>query len=285
MYKIGWFSSGRDKAAFDLLLAVHKAIENNYIKNARIRYLFINREYGESSKSDALFELASKLGIEVICLSSKKFKTDQRLKGLEHSIKLGYDSEELKKWRKNYDREIINRLNKKESDLNVLAGYMLIFSNFMVQHHVFINLHPALPGGPQGTWQKVIWTLIKVKAEKAGCMIHLVTEELDRGPPITYCTFSIRGGKFDALWNDLEHQLQSTPFDTIMKKEYETHPLFQAIREEEAVREAPLLIETIRLFSKKKLLIKNKDVFMDCEKIEGGLSLTEPVERYLKVTS
>jgi phosphoribosylglycinamide formyltransferase-1 len=45
-----------------------------------------------------------------------------------------------------------------------------------------INLHPAAPGGPTGTWQEVIWQLIEGRAVETGVMMHLVTPELDRGP-------------------------------------------------------------------------------------------------------
>jgi folate-dependent phosphoribosylglycinamide formyltransferase PurN len=50
-----------------------------------------------------------------------------------------------------------------------------------------INLHPALPGDPTGSWQDVIWALIKDKAAIARAMMHLITPELDRGPVISHC--------------------------------------------------------------------------------------------------
>ena len=49
----------------------------------------------------------------------------------------------------------------------------------------------------EGTWQEVIWQLIENDASKTGVMIHLVTPELDKGPPITFYTYLIREESFD----------------------------------------------------------------------------------------
>jgi len=73
------------------------------------------------------------------------------------------------------------------ADLCVLAGYMLIVGPEMCTRFNMINLHPAAPGGPTGTWQDVIWQLIKQRARETGVMMHLVTPELDRGPVVSYC--------------------------------------------------------------------------------------------------
>jgi hypothetical protein len=75
----------------------------------------------------------------------------------------------------------------------------------MCLRYNMINLHPAAPGGPAGTWQEVIWQLIRTGAHKTGVMMHLVTPELDRGPVVTYCIFSIRGSTpFDGYWQEIE---------------------------------------------------------------------------------
>ena len=69
-----------------------------------------------------------------------------------------------------------------------------------------INLHPAAPGGPAGTWQEVIWQLIEGDAMETGVMMHLVTSELDKGPPVTYCTFPIRDTPCDRHWTEIKNQ-------------------------------------------------------------------------------
>ncbi|MEM2960498.1 MAG: formyltransferase family protein [Candidatus Bathyarchaeia archaeon] len=281
MYKIGWFSSGRDKAARDLLAAVYNAIQDNYIKNCEIDFVFINKDYGESPESDALIDQAQSYGIKVVSFSSKRFKPDQRLKGLKEIKEKGKDAI-LKTWREEYDKQIIRLLNGLKTDLNVLAGYMLIFSKIMVKKYLLINLHPSPPGGPQGAWQDVIWELIRMRADKAGCMIHLVTEELDRGPPISCCAFSIKEGRFKELWRVIDDQLRQHSLDSIIKKEYETHPLFQAIREEEAAREPHLLIETLKMFSENRIAVNDDSILLDGKFVKGGISLTDLIEERLR---
>ncbi|GAI78673.1 unnamed protein product, partial [marine sediment metagenome] len=45
MYQLGWFSTGRDKAAGDLLQVVNSGIKQGEIK-AEIAFVFSNREPG-----------------------------------------------------------------------------------------------------------------------------------------------------------------------------------------------------------------------------------------------
>ena len=151
MYKLGWFSTGRDKAARDLLEAARSHIESGEIK-AQIAFVFSNRESGEARESDRLFKMVTNYQIPLICFSYEKFRA--RLG--EHSTHAGT----LPSWRLDYDREVMQRLKDFHPDLCVLAGYMLIVGKEMCQQYNMINLHPAAPGGPAGTWQEVIWQLI-----------------------------------------------------------------------------------------------------------------------------
>jgi folate-dependent phosphoribosylglycinamide formyltransferase PurN len=62
----------------------------------------------------------------------------------------------------------MERLTGFNPDINVLAGYMLIVGAEMCQRYDMINLHPAIPGGPKGTWREVIWKLIETGASETG---------------------------------------------------------------------------------------------------------------------
>ena len=90
--------------------------------------------------------------------------------------------------RPDFDRLALDALDDYHPDICVLAGYMLILSEEMHHRFPFLNLHPALPDGPIGTWQEVTWELIDRRATRTGAMIHLATEALDRGPVVSYCT-------------------------------------------------------------------------------------------------
>lgn len=244
-YKIGWFSSGRDKAAQDLLETVYKHIQNGRLQGMEISFVFSNRAPGDDEKSDKFFKLVKRFKIPLITFPWRKFKPNLRKK-------------DIKEWREIYDEQIIKRISKFEVNLIMLAGYMLIVGEKMCQKYPMINLHPAVPGGPKGTWQEVIWKLIKNKAKETGAMIHLVTPELDAGPPLTYCTFSLRGGKFSSLWIKMEEKLKKKSLKEIRREEREEEPLFREIRKEELAREFPLIIYTLEALSREAIDLEKR---------------------------
>ncbi len=269
MYQLGWFSTGRDKAARDLLKAVNSSIKLGEIK-AEIAFVFTNREPGESEESDLFLKLAENYHIPLICFSYQKFKAGKVIPGTSQEGALPL-------WRLDYDREVVNRLQGFHPDLCVLAGYMLIVGEEMCQRYNMINLHPAAPGGPTGTWQEVIWQLIGSKAQETGAMMHLVTPELDKGPPVTYCTFPIRGEPFDRYWAEIKgHSLEE------IKKQGENNPLFQLIRRHGLAREFPLIVATVKAFSEDKVkIITDKVVDIDGRPI-NGYNMTNEIDKLVK---
>ena len=137
------------------------------------------------------WQLVRSHGIPVVALSSQRFR---RERGASRFAEV----------REAYDDETLSLLDGHAADLHVTAGYGLIFGAAMARSRPALNLHPASPDGPVGTWQQVIWQLIESRAEESGAFTHLATEDLDRGPVVTYVTFPIRGGDFDGLWAQAE---------------------------------------------------------------------------------
>jgi phosphoribosylglycinamide formyltransferase-1 len=267
-YTMGWFSTGRDEAARELLQAVYENISSGVIPG-RIGYVFCNRRPGEKVESDRFIELAKMLDVKVIFLSSSEF--DPHLRLASPGI-----------WRTKYHEEVMNRVQKYGAEVIVLAGYMLIVSPEMCRRYTMINLHPAKPGGPKGTWQEVIWQLIENRASETGVMMHLVTEELDAGPPITYCTFPIRGGSFAPLWDDLEGKLATKSMAHIILEEGEGNPLFMEIRRQGVMREIPLMIFTLKSLAKGRIRIMEGRVVDEREEGIGSLLLNDEIEGYLR---
>jgi phosphoribosylglycinamide formyltransferase-1 len=168
-----------------------------------------------------------------------------------------------------------------QADLNVLAGYMLILSGQMCRTHTIINLHPAAPGGPKGMWQEVIWQLIQKRAESTGMTVHLVTEGLDEGPPITHCCFPIRTGQFQRLWQEMEEKLKTRSLSQVQKEEGENNPLFRQIRQQGVIRELPLLVQTIKWFAEDRIKTTDGEVTVDGQKCPQGLDLTEEIDQII----
>ena len=270
-YKLGWFSTGRDKAARDLLEAVQKCIRRGEIE-AEIIFVFSNRGRGESAESDLFFKLVEDYHIPFIHFSYRKFKD---MKAASATVM----SETPPQRRLDYDREVMDRLQDFHPDLCVLAGYMLIVGKEMCRIYDMINLHPAAPGGPAGTWQEVIWQLIDTGAQETGAMMHLVTPELDKGPTVTYCTFPIRGMPFDNRWDEIRgHSIKE-----IEKSQGENNHLFRLIREHGFAREIPLLISTIKAFSEGKVKISKDKKVTDADgRLISGYNLTDEINEVVK---
>jgi folate-dependent phosphoribosylglycinamide formyltransferase PurN len=252
MLKIGWFSTARGESSRRLLAAAHDATGSGDL-DARIAFVFCNREPGEDPETDKFFDQVRGYRIPLVCLSSTRFRQ-------ERGLPVARAGEPLPEWRREYDREIARLLQPYDFDLGLLAGYMLIFTEEIALRFPCLNLHPAAPGGPAGTWQSVIWRLIETNSEESGVMMHLATPELDEGPVVTYCTFSLRNPDFDDLWRAIEGET----VERIKEQEGEANALFKEVRRHGAERELPLVVATLKAFADGKVRVENGRV-LDAE--------------------
>ena len=239
--KIGWFSTGRGTGSQGLLRFVQQRLLEAEA-DARINFVFSNRERGEAQGSDEFFSLVDSYSIPLVSHSSAEFR--RRVNG------------RFSTHREEFDLEVMDKLSGLEADICVLAGYMLIVSGKMCRNYPMLNLHPALPDGPIGTWQEVVWELIESKAKKTGAMVHLATEEVDRGPVVSYATVPITGPRFDQHWESLKGK----NLEFAKRNEGEALPLFQVIRSEQYKREPYLLFETLRAVTNGQIKISESQV-------------------------
>ena len=270
MLRLGWFSTGRDEAARELLKTVVRRKEEGFF-DLSIEFVFSNWEEGEGPEQKdfeergRFFELVRSYGIPIVTLSWKKYKPE-----LKKMDKEG--------WRAEYGREIRRLLSDHPFDLGVLAGYMLWVDDETCQEFDLINLHPALPGGPKGTWQEVIWQLIEQRAERQGAMIHLTTPEWDEGPALTFCSFSLRAGEYLPLWENMDKKLRTRSMEEIIRDEGESEPLFRRIRADGERRELPLIAQSIRLFAEGKVFIKDQRLYVQGVPLGEAYDLTDEVD-------
>ena len=156
---------------------------------------------------------------------------------------------------------------------------MLVVSEDIVNAYPTLNLHPALPGGPVGAWQDVIWELIGHDAVETGVMVQLSTAEVDKGPVIAWCRFSIRGPEFDRLWNDVAEE----SIDSLRQEHGENHPLFARIRQEGLRREPHTLVEALRQIADSNVNIRDGTVTdANGKPLENGLDITDKIEAAIK---
>lgn len=278
--RIGWFTTGRDAAARNLLETVYNDLVANRIP-AKIEWIFCHRETGDAPANDEyiqremMFDLAAKLDIPVATLSHVKFRPDLRKKGIAESPSAASASNSLEEWRNLFGAEVIKMVDLlSEVDIVVMAGYMLIIGDPELDNLVLVNIHPALPWGPRGTWQEVIHQLIAEDADEQGIMVHLVTKELDRGPVISYCRFPIKGKEWDDLWQQWTTEIKPEDGRAVR----EDHPLFKKIRAEGEIRELPLLRGAIRELAYGNIAVKNRSIWASGQLRQEGVELTQKIE-------
>jgi phosphoribosylglycinamide formyltransferase-1 len=262
--RIGWLSSGRDQAACNLLADIVARAQQDDIP-LDIAAVFCDRERGEAAESDRFLELVERLDLPLVTLSSAaSWKAAQAL-GVDRTA-----------WRNEYHRGVIDLLVPHRLGLLVMAGYMLIVSPAMCRRYALLNLHPALPGGPTGTWQEVIWQLLDKDATETGAMTHLATAELDRGPVVSSFRLPLTGDDWAPLWAQFRAKRKTMSVAEIAATEGEGEPLFAEIRRRGEIREIPLLYQTLCQFAEGKLNTAEGAVFAESTRLP--LDLTEAVE-------
>jgi phosphoribosylglycinamide formyltransferase-1 len=274
MMRIGWFSTGRDEAARNLLKTVMRKKEQGFF-DVGISFVFSNWEEGEEpshpdfAMREMFYDLVRGYGIPLVSLSWKKFMPVLK-------------KQDREKWRTEYGKEMRERIKPYPFDLGVLAGYMLWMDNESCQTFNLINLHPALPGGPKGTWQDVVWKLIEVKADRQGAMIHLCTPDWDEGPPLTYCGFSLSTRKYNKLWAWMDLKLRTKTLEQIKTEEGENEPLFMQMRKDGEIRELPLIAYSIKLFADGKVEIRNDKLYENGKLLGKPYDLSKPIDEAVK---
>lgn len=142
------------------LQAVIDAIKQELITNAEIVRVISNNRNAYALKR------ASDAGIDAICISSKDYAD-----------------------REQFHTQLLNAVNEKEPDLIVLAGFMVVLPQEMIQKYRnrIINIHPSLIPSFCGkgfygltVHEKVLERGVKV----TGATVHFVDEGTDTGPII-----------------------------------------------------------------------------------------------------
>jgi phosphoribosylglycinamide formyltransferase 1 len=253
--RIAWLTTGRGPGSYGALEHAFTAIDDGL--PVEIAVVFINRDPGEAEATDRLMALVRERGVPLETLSSIAFRKAR-------GGKLSKPGEPLPQWRTDYDVAVAERLGKYTFGLGLLFGYMLIATEPLYGRFTFINDHPALPDGPIGTYQEVIYELMRRGAQESGCMWHVVTGDVDRGPAISFCRYAIFDDATEPLWQTYRGLTGEQKLD-------ET-PLYQEIRRRGVERERPLMVETLRAFTESRLTIS----------AEGPVDLSAAVEAAVK---
>jgi phosphoribosylglycinamide formyltransferase-1 len=152
-------------------------------------------------------EIKAKLAL-MVCDNPQAF-------ALERAKKLGVSAYLIErdrfKSKKEYEQEIIQRLETEKIDLICLAGYMRIVGKEILQKYKnrILNIHPALLPSFKGT--QAIKDALDYGAKVTGVTVHFVDEEMDHGPIILQRGVEISPGESEETLAEkihtLEHQL------------------------------------------------------------------------------
>jgi phosphoribosylglycinamide formyltransferase-1 len=277
MKKIGIFSSFVEPAALELVEKIVGFVNEQYPSQAKVSFIFSNRELGESPVTDKLLQRLQTVSMPLMSFSAARFEPERR-KTARALSKSGDDSS-IDLWRNDYAEEVIKLLPP--TDFDLLIGDWWIWGEKLCLSRTGLNLHPALPGGPKGEWFNVIWELIRQNARESGIMMHKVIPELDRGPVATYCRYSIRGPVFDDLWINLP--INKKTLDLLIEEESKKnegadYPLHVAIRNEGFKREIPLILSTVSSLIKDEINIGGKTIKDKAGKaLQNGYDLSSAV--------
>ena len=138
-----------------------------------------------------------------------------------------------------YYRHIANELNKRGVELVVLAGFMRVVGQPLIERfkNRIMNIHPALlPSFPGLHGQK---QALEYGVKVAGCTVHFVDEGMDTGPIIIQSAVP-------AYEDDTEDTLS----ERILKEEHKIFPL------------------AIKLFAEGGIKIKGRKVFIESPREE-----------------
>lgn len=269
MFSFGWFSSGRGQGSIDLLTTAHREISSGFIPG-RIAYVFTDRGPGESPAADRFQAVVKSLNLPLLTCSSLHLRQQIRQK-----------AGDVEAARQEFDGRIFKLLAGYDANVVVLAGYMLVLSPHLCEQLLCLNLHPAVPGGPKGTWRQVMWQLMAEEAGEAGAMMHLVTPELDKGPPVTYCRFSLQGSDFAPFWQAFKEKRRIFSLKEIRAKEGDQEPLFSYLRSQELRREFPLILLTLKNLASGRLTLTFQGVREAGRLVADGFDISSEVEAYL----
>ena len=262
--QIAWLTTGRGPGSFGALEYTLDAIDRGL--PVEIAVVFVNRDRREYEATDRLIAMVESRGIPVEADSSVRYRKSV-------GGKLGKPGEPLQPWRYDFDRRVAETLGGYEFSLGVMFGYMLIATEPLYSKFTFINDHPALPDGPIGTYQEVIAELMRTQALESGCMMNLVTGDVDRGPAISFCRFPIQDEANEAAWDGLSgSDIDAAALDEIMAT-----PLYADIRGRGVARERPFLVETLRAVANGSLMVPPAEPVDLTEAVERAVHSTPPV--------
>ncbi len=159
---------------------------------------------GEGTNFEAIVKAINdrQLNIKIACLVVNNPDCGAINRARFYNIKYITHDHRLYKSREELDLALINTFDKYKVELIVMAGWMRIVTNTLIQKYPnkIINTHPSLLPSFKG--HKAIKQALDARVKITGCSVHIVTEELDSGEIIMQ-------GAVNIDTHDTEHKLRT----------------------------------------------------------------------------
>lgn len=225
MMRIGWFTTARGPGSLNLFTTMRDRIRSGDI-DARLSFVFINRDIKGNEFRKKIVQMAEEDGVPVIIFPSDGFMPELKAR-------------DIAGWRDAYGKGVRERISRYPMDFGVLAGYMLIIDPQTCREYDLINLHPALPDTYKGTWEEIVTQVVDNDDGAYGATVHVCSPELDRGSIIAFDSFEVGP----------------------LRPEHDSKDdLVKAVRAVEVQREAPLLMEAIKMIVDKEIVLRRGEV-------------------------
>lgn len=171
------------------LASLISAVNQGIIDNARIALVISNKQ------SAYALQRAREAGIPAINLKRSEFANDEA-----------------------FDAEVVNWLRKYDIDVVLLAGYLRILTEPLLESYSnrILNIHPSLLpdfGGVGMYGIKVHEAVINTGVAKSGCTIHIVNKTVDGGPILSKAEVPV-------FPDDTPHALA----ERVLKEEHKLYP-------------------------------------------------------------
>ncbi|MGP7819425.1 phosphoribosylglycinamide formyltransferase [Niallia sp. 01092] len=121
-----------------------------------------------------------------------------------------------------YEQEILKELKAKKVELIILAGYMRLIGDTLLQAYPqkIINIHPSLL--PLFPGKDAIGQALEAGVEKTGITVHYVDEGMDTGPAIAQQEVMVEENETNESLQTKIHALEHKLYPQVIKTLLET---------------------------------------------------------------
>ncbi|MFO8052745.1 MAG: phosphoribosylglycinamide formyltransferase [Candidatus Omnitrophota bacterium] len=134
-----------------------------------------------------------------------------RKRAKKHQIKEIFVDPKKFKNKKDFDKKLVQILNKEKINIVALAGYMKILSSFFVEHfkNRILNIHPSLL--PSFAGDNAIADAYNYGVKITGVTVHFVSQKVDQGPIVAQRAIPVENNiplkELEEKIHNIEHKL------------------------------------------------------------------------------